>query len=176
MPACYTGELNKKHLCISWGAADLMSWDLLKEANLQTLSLLELSIYATEMHGPLVKLVFWLIMLPELPWWCDTHYLTFDGSHCLVFLIWQSQSFTVSFLRKNISWKSDHVVLSMNRKTKSTLSSPQQHQSPLLLTSYSVRIMHAPLTLDIAVCFLQALKQSATNSSLFPLLLFFPFH
>lgn len=35
--------------------------------------------------------------------------------------------------------------------------------------------MHASLTLDLAACFLQVLKQSPTDSSLFPLL-FFPFH
>lgn len=65
------------------------------------------------------------------------------------------------------------MVFSMNRKTKSTLSSSQQHQPPLLLTSHSVHLMHAPLTLDLAARFLQVLKQSPTNSSLFPLLFFF---
>lgn len=60
----------------------------------------------------------------------------------------------------------------MNCKTKGTLSSPQQYQSPLLLTSHSACLMHTPLTLDPAACFLEVFKQSLTNSSLFPLLLF----
>lgn len=65
----------------------------------------------------------------------------------------------------------------MNRKAKTALSPSQQHQSPLLLTSHSVHLMYATLTLDLAACFLQMLKQSPSNSSLafFPLLYFFHF-
>lgn len=79
------------------------------------------------------------------------------------------------FSKKNISRKIDPWSFQWIITQKAHRVPSQQHRPPLLLTSHSVRLMHASLTLDLAACFLQVLKQSPTDSSLFPLL-FFPFH